>query len=173
MESSNGKYRLYLREAGYLDLTCGETTIWKTNPIKNFNVDFFYFHKDGVHLVLHGKDGKNLFLYGNSKNSTGKGTLTGQVKALVLHDDGNLVLSDACNKIIWETRTSQYFKCSKGLNELVFVRNIVSIIFTIYSKECCNLFMKSDFHSKWLKQMFILKISLGTSFFFILYLEVF
>ena len=148
MESSNGKYRLYLREAGYLDLTCGETTIWKTNPIKNFNVDFFYFHKDGLHLVLHGKDGKNLFLYGNSKNSTGKGTLTGQVKALVLHDDGNLVLSDACNKIIWETRTSQYFKCSKGLNELVFVRNIVSIIFTIYSKECCNLFMKSDFHSK-------------------------
>ena len=141
LESSNGKYRLYLREAGYLDLTCGETTIWNTNPIKNFNVDFFYFDKDGLHLVLHGKDGKNLFLYGNNKDSTWKAKLTGQVKALVLHDDGNLVLSDACNKSIWETGTSQDFKCSKGLNELVFVRNIVSIIFTIYSKECCNLFM--------------------------------
>ena len=84
-------------------------------------MDFFHFDKDGLHLVLHGKDGKNLFLYGDNKHSTWKAKLTGQVKALVLHDDGNLVLSDACNKIIWETGTSQDFECSKGLNELDFI----------------------------------------------------
>ena len=116
LESSNGKYRLYLREDGYLDLTCGETAIWNTSKM-GYNVDFFYFGKNGLNLFLHGKDGLNLLLYGNKKHSIWKAraATTGQAKTLILHEDGNLVLSDGCNKSIWETQTSQNFKCLKGL----------------------------------------------------------
>ena len=131
LESSNGKYRLYLQEAGYLDLSCGKTTIWNTSS-KDNNTDFFYFGNDGLNLFLHRNDGNNLLLYGNNKSSSiwkeRVGT-AGKARKLVLLEDGNLVLSDDCNKTIWETKTSQDLKCLKGLSELVYIRNCVSIIF--------------------------------------------
>ena len=145
LESTNGKYRLYLREAGHLDLTCGETTTWNTT-IKR-NIDFLYFDKYGINLFLHGKNGENVIIYGKNGSSIRKTKVETirRAKTLMLHGDGNLVLSDDCNERIWETKTSQDFKCLKGLNELVYIRNYVSIFVTIDSKECSYLFMKSDF----------------------------
>ena len=127
LESSNGKYRLYLCEAGHLDLTCGKTTIWNT-PSKP-NVDFLYFDKYGINLFLHGKNGENVVIYGKRRSSIWKTEVETirRAKALVLHGDGNLVLSDDCNKHIWETETSQDLQCLKGLNELVCIRNYVPI----------------------------------------------
>ena len=81
MVSSNGKYRLYLREAGYLDLTCGNATIWVAYTV-GYNVDSLYFGKDGLGLFLYGKDGSNWMLYGKTEMSVWKprSQNAGQVK---------------------------------------------------------------------------------------------
>ena len=155
MVSSNGKYRLYLREAGYLDLTCGNTTIWVACTV-GYNVDSLYFGKDGLGLFLYGKDGSNWMLYGKTEMSVWKprSQNAGQVEMLILHDDGNLVLYDRCGKTIWESDTSG--KCFQGLDQLIYLKNTIyisktdiSILFlTICSKKYSNLLIKSDFYFK-------------------------
>ena len=57
----------------------------------------------------------------------------GQIKMLILHDDGNLVLYDGCGKTIWESETSG--KCFQGLDELIYLKNAVSFIFNNLLKE--------------------------------------
>lgn len=155
MVSSNGKYRLYLREAGYLDLTCGNATIWVAYTV-SYNVDSLYFGKDGLGLFLYGKDGSNWMIYGKTEMSVWKprSQNAGQVEMLILHDDGNLVLYDRFGKTIWESDTSG--KCFQGLDQLIYLKNTIyisktdiSILFlTICSKKYSNLLIKSDFYFK-------------------------
>lgn len=93
--------------------------LWATSSV-NYNVDFLYFEKDGLNLVLHGIDRPKLYFHWKTNNSIWKARVATAVQAnvLMLHEDGNLVLYDRCNRSIWETNTNG--KCLKGLDELIF-----------------------------------------------------
>ena len=94
-QSKNGKYKLTLQTDGNLELSSGNAILWSTGTT---NVDVkLYFQKEtgGEELRLYGKNGKVVW-----KN---KGY--GKATKLILHDDGNLVMCNTCDKPTWDTGT--------------------------------------------------------------------
>ena len=117
MESKNGKYQLHFRNSG-LHLSCGTNTVWKYGFSKN---EALYFDSEGSTLVLlnavvdaFGNPFPHLFY----KSVVIWNATAGRYpNKLVLQDDGNLVLSNDHNKIMWETNTSG--ACPAGLKQFI------------------------------------------------------
>ena len=106
--SRNGKYRLDFQHAG-LHLSCGFKTI-KTYGFTNNEA--LYLDAEGLSLVLLNSrlditDGfyKSVIIW--------KAGTRGRANKLVLQDNGNLVLINACNETLWETESAG--ECPEGL----------------------------------------------------------
>ena len=106
--SRNGKYRLDFQNAG-LYLSCGSKTIKKYGFTNN---EALYLDAEGLSLVLLNSrlditDGfyKSVIIW--------KAGTRGRANKLVLQDNGNLVLINACNETLWETETAG--ECPEGL----------------------------------------------------------
>ena len=106
--SRNGKYRLDFQDYG-LHLSCGSKTI-KTYGFTNNEA--LYLDAEGLSLVLlnsrvHFTDGfyKSVIIW--------KAGTRGRANKLVLQDNGNLVLINACSETLWETETAG--ECPEGL----------------------------------------------------------
>lgn len=122
LESKNKKYRLYLRKNGNLVVACGGRAMWSSLTIDDM-VDFLYFEKEGLNLILHGKDNSTIW----RMPARGKG------HTLLLLDDGNLVLYNHCNKSVWEAGSNK--NCPTGLHFLLcfeFFIISISIIFYVF-----------------------------------------
>ena len=113
LESENRKYRLEFQNSG-LHLSCGFTSIWRYGFSNN---EALYLDSEGLSLVLLNEQ----WLLGNRwhyKSVTiWNASTEGHAKKLFLQDDGNLVLSNNNNKIMWETKTSG--ACPKGSEQFV------------------------------------------------------
>ena len=106
--SRNGKYRLDFQNSG-LHLSCGSKTI-KTYGFTNNEA--LYLDAEGLSLVL--LNSRDFTSYGLYKSVIiWKAGTRGRAKKLVLQDNGNLVLINACNEILWETETAG--ECPEGL----------------------------------------------------------
>ena len=108
LQSRNGKYRLDFQNSG-LHLTCGSATFKKYGFSNN---EALYLDAEGLSLVLlnrvhwlHQIFYKSVTLW---KAGTGA-----RANKLVLQDNGNLVLTNGCNKTVWETKTAG--TCPAGL----------------------------------------------------------
>ena len=106
--SRNGKYRLDFQNFG-LHLSCGVKTI-KTYGFTNNEA--LYLDAEGLSLVLLNSrlditDGfyKSVIIW--------KAGTRGRANKLVLQDNGNLVLINACNETLWETESAG--ECPEGL----------------------------------------------------------
>ena len=106
--SRNGKYRLDFQHSG-LHLSCGFKTI-KTYGFTNNEA--LYLDAEGLSLVLLNSrlditDGfyKSVIIW--------KAGTRGRANKLVLQDNGNLVLINACNETLWETESAG--ECPEGL----------------------------------------------------------
>ena len=106
--SRNGKYRLDFQNSG-LHLSCGFKTI-KTYGFTNNEA--LYLDAEGLSLVL--LNSRAYTAYGHYKSVIiWKAGTRGRANKLVLLDNGNLVLINACNETLWETETAG--KCPEGL----------------------------------------------------------
>ena len=117
LESKNGKYQLDFQNTG-LHLSCGSTTIWKHGFSNN---EALYFDSEGSMLVLLNAAVETLFFSvpGPFYESVAiwKASTGGHANKLVLQDDGNLVLRNDYNKILWETKTTG--ACPAGLEQFI------------------------------------------------------
>ena len=120
--SRNGKYRLDFQNSG-LHLSCGLKTIKKYGFTNN---EALYLDAEGLSLVLLNSRLKNVhtflvkydpglvFSHGFFKSAIiWKAGTRGRANKLVLQDNGNLVLINACNETLWETETAG--ECPEGL----------------------------------------------------------
>ena len=100
LQSRNGKYRLDFQNSG-LHLSCGSTT-FKTYGFSNNEA--LYLDSEGLSLVLlNSRDVFELVFY--KSVALWKAGTGGRANKLVLQDNGNLVLTNGCNKTVWETKT--------------------------------------------------------------------
>ena len=113
LQSRNGKYRLDFQNSG-LHLSCGSTTISRYGFTNN---EALYLDAEGLSLILLNRrrfSWEHKFYKSVTIWKAGAG---GRAKKLVLQEDGNLVLTNGCNKIVWETKTAS--ACPAGLEQLV------------------------------------------------------
>ena len=112
LQSRNGKYRLDFQNSG-LHLSCGSTTLWRDGFTNN---EALYLDEEGLSLVLLNKitSWEQTFYKSVTIWKAGAG---GRANKLVLQDDGNLVLTNGCNKTLWNTKTAG--KCPAGLDQSV------------------------------------------------------
>ena len=100
LQSRNGKYRLDFQNSG-LHLSCGSTT-FKTYGFSNNEA--LYLDAEGLSLVLLNRRYTFELVFYKSVALWKAGT-GGRANKLVLQDNGNLVLTNGCNKTVWETKT--------------------------------------------------------------------
>ena len=109
LQSRNGKYRLDFQNSG-LHLSCGSTTVWRYGFTNN---EALYLDAEGLSLVLLNKrrfsDDHKFY----KSVTIWKADAGGRANKLVLQDDGNLVLTNGCNKTLWDTNTAG--ECPAGL----------------------------------------------------------
>ena len=106
LQSRNGKYQLDFRNSG-LHLSCGSTAVWTYGFSNN---EALYLDAEGLSLILLNSVEYPLFY---KSVTTWRANTGGRAKKLVLLDDGNLVLTNGCNKTLWETKTVD--ACPAGL----------------------------------------------------------
>ena len=124
LQSRNRKYRLDFQNSG-LHLSCGSTTVWTYGFSNN---EALYLEAEGLSLVLLNQlDHPNQYFY--KSVTIWKISAGGYANKLVLQNDGNLVLTNGCNKTVWETNTTG--ACPSRLKQLFFVR-----CNTCYFKPC-------------------------------------
>ena len=104
LQSNNGIFKLTLQENGSLEILCRNKSIWSTDTITD-NVDFMYLKTNGK-LVLYGKDEADVW-----ETDTSYGVFEPQ--KLQLKNDGNLVLLDQFNSVVWASSTDSV--CDQGL----------------------------------------------------------
>ena len=108
LQSENGKYRLDFQNSG-LHLSCGYITFKKYGFSIN---EALYFDAQGLSLVLlNRKDSFDQIFY--KSVTLWKAGAEGRANKLVLQNNGNLVLTNGCNKTVWETKTAG--ACPAGL----------------------------------------------------------
>ena len=108
LQSGNGKYRLDFQNSG-LHLSCGHITFKKYGFSIN---EALYFDAQGLSLVLlNRKDSFEQIFY--KSVTLWKAGAEGHANKLVLQNNGNLVLTNGCNKTVWETKTAG--ACPAGL----------------------------------------------------------
>ena len=112
LQSRNGKYQLDFQNSG-LHLSCGSTTVWRDGFTNN---EALYLDAEGLSLVLLNKKYVTDHIFYKSVTIWKAGT-QGRASKLVLQDDGNLVLTNGCNKTLWETKTAG--ECPAGLEQSV------------------------------------------------------
>ena len=113
LESENRKYRLEFQNSG-LHLSCGFTSIWRYGFSNN---EALYLDSEGLSLVLLNEQWRLGNRWHYKSVTIWNASTEGHAKKLFLQDDGNLVLSNNNNKIMWETKTSG--ACPKGSEQLV------------------------------------------------------
>ena len=126
LESKNRKYQLDFQNSG-LHLSCGSTTIWKYGFSNN---EALYIDSEGSTLVLlNAKVHSSIFIRVSGLHNPllsdalyksvaiWNASTGGHANKLVLQDDGNLVLRNDYNKIIWETNTTG--ACPAGLEQFI------------------------------------------------------
>ena len=106
LQSGNGKYRLDFQNSG-LHLSCGSITFKKYGFSNN---EALYLDAQGLSLVLLNRIH---FLTFYKSVTLWKAGAEGRANKLVLQDNGNLVLTNGCNKTVWETKTAG--ACPAGL----------------------------------------------------------
>ena len=126
LESKNGKYRLEFQNSG-LHLSCGFTSVWRYGFSSN---EALYLDSKGLSLVLLNEQQYLGNVHYKSVTIWNAST-EGHAKKLFLQDDGNLVLSNNNNKIIWETKTSG--ACPKGLEQFV----LFQLFYELSKIICC------------------------------------
>ena len=104
LQSNNGIFKLTLQENGSLEILCKNKSIWSTDTITD-NVDFMYLKTNGK-LVLYGKDETDVW-------ETDTSYTVFEPQKLQLKNDGNLVLLDQFNSVVWASATD--FVCDQGL----------------------------------------------------------
>ena len=112
LQSRNGKYQLDFQNSG-LHLSCGSTTVWRDGFTNN---EALYLDAEGLSLVLLNKLDP-LFQRFYKSVTIWKAGAGGRANKLVLQDDGNLVLTNGCNKTLWNTKTAG--ECPAGLDQSV------------------------------------------------------
>ena len=113
LESGNRKYRLEFQNSG-LHLSCGFTSIWRYGFSNN---EALYLDSEGLSLVLLNEQWRLGNRWHYKSVTIWNASTEGHAKKLFLQDDGNLVLSNNNNKIMWETKTSG--ACPKGSEQFV------------------------------------------------------
>lgn len=97
LQSRNGILKLQLNSNGNLVIHCNYKQIWSSNTSSN-SIKSLHFGKNNTQSL------------GKKRNrSTWEAELSRKNlyhKYFVLQDDGNLVISDKCGKILWESKTS-------------------------------------------------------------------
>ena len=106
LQSGNSKYRLDFQNSG-LNLGCGSITFKKYGFSNN---EALYLDAQGLSLVLLNRIH---FLTFYKSVTLWKAGAEGRANKLVLQDNGNLVLTNGCNKTVWETKTAG--ACPAGL----------------------------------------------------------
>ena len=96
-------FKLILQENANLEILRKSRSIWSTDTITD-TIDFMYLKKDGK-LALYGKDETDVCIW--CKNSVFES------QKLVLQNDGNLVLLDQFNTVVWASATDSM--CDQGL----------------------------------------------------------
>ena len=96
-------FKLILQKNGNLEILCKSRSIWSTDTITD-NIDFMYLKKDGK-LVLYGKDEADMCIW--CENSVF------EPQRLALQNDGNLVLLEQFNAVVWASATDSV--CDQGL----------------------------------------------------------
>lgn len=104
LQSKNGIFKLTLQENGSLEILCRNKSIWSTDTITD-NVDFMYLKTNGK-LVLYGKDETDVW-------ETDTSYSVFEPQKLQLKNDGNLVLLDQFNSVVWASATDSV--CDQGL----------------------------------------------------------
>ena len=104
LQSNNGIFKLTLQENGSLEILCRNKSIWSTDTITD-NVDFMYLKTNGK-LVLYGKDETDVW-------ETDTSYSVFEPQKLQLKNDGNLVLLDQFNSVVWASATDSV--CDQGL----------------------------------------------------------
>ena len=104
LTSSSGNYILYMEENGALYIVCKGQQIWSS---KNsfIGAEGFYLESDG-HALIYNSEGTIIwtFLVASSKP---------KAEALVLQNDGNLVLRAIDKTVLWASGSTG--KCSAGM----------------------------------------------------------
>ena len=95
--SDYGILKLHLNVNGNLVLHCEDKQIWSTNT-SNSSIEFLYFGKNST-LSLRKKENISIW----KAEFTGKNS---EPQELILQDDGNVVVYDKCEEILWESKTS-------------------------------------------------------------------
>ena len=104
LQSKNGIFKLTLQENGSLEILCRNKSIWSTDTITD-NVDFMYLKTNGK-LVLYGKDETDVW-------ETDTSYSVFEPQKLQLKNDGDLVLLDQFNSVVWASATDSV--CDQGL----------------------------------------------------------
>ena len=104
LQSNNGIFKLTLQENGSLEILCRNKSIWSTDTITD-NVDFMYLKTNGK-LVLYGKDETDVW-------ETDTSYSVFEPQKLQLKNDGNVVLLDQFNSVVWTSATDSV--CDQGL----------------------------------------------------------
>ena len=108
LQSGNGKYRLDFQNSG-LHLSCGSITFKKYGFSNN---EALYLDAQGLSLDLLNRIYFFQQIFYKSV-TLWKAGAEGHANKLVLQDNGNLVLTNGCNKTVWETKTAG--ACPAGL----------------------------------------------------------
>ena len=97
LHSKNGIFKLHLNSNGNLVLHCKDKQIWSTNT-SNSSIEYLYFGKNST-LSLRKKENISTW----EAEFTRKDSKT---EELILQDDGNVVVYNKCDEILWESKTS-------------------------------------------------------------------
>ena len=117
-KSNKRKTKLIFQENGNLEILCGSYPIWSSGTSGPY-IDALSFDNDGK-LVILNKDkstAKNIMSSSDNINGTEK---------LIVQDDGNLVIYNNDNQLLWSTGTNE--KCITSKSKPLFLNSSYSII---------------------------------------------
>ena len=120
IHSKNGIVILHLNLNGNLVLHCKDKQIWSTNT-SNSSIEYLYFGKNNT-LSLRKKENISVWEAEFTRKDS-------EPEELVLQDDGNVVVYDKCDEILWKSETSG--KCNV-IPSMYLYRDILTkyLIFT-------------------------------------------
>ena len=101
-------------------LHCKDKQIWSTNT-SNSSIEYLYFGKNNT-LSLRKKENISVWEAEFTRKDS-------EPEELVLQDDGNVVVYDKCDEILWESETSgkcnvipgMYLYCGILTNYFIFI----------------------------------------------------
>ena len=112
LKSVNGKYKLLMQDDGNLVLQTKEgKALWASDTAGKGSAPYRLKLQDhDMHLVIYDKDTTAIFATGTYIEKDNEWKAGGHAK---LEDDGNFVVRDGSNKVMWDTGTSGGTKSAK------------------------------------------------------------